>query len=214
MQLNNYAIFCDQLTSVIQKYPSLRIKEVDSIKYLKGIIDIPNDDKEIVGSFSIELFFTNGFPYRFPILKEVGGDIPNVADWHKYTNDACCITVEPNEILICKNGISVLFFIENYAIPYFANYIHKLRFKTYKNGEYTHGFSGIKQFYSDLFKTTDKNKWVEYLRIVFKNNCIHISRNDKCFCGSNIKFKHCHEKVFHQMRNIGINQIINDLKKI
>lgn len=214
MPSNNYDIFCDQLTSVIQKYPNLRIREVSGLKFLKGILDIPNDDKEIVGSFSVEISFNDKFPNRFPFLKEVGGDIPNVADWHKYTNDVCCITVEPNEILICKNGISVPFFIEKYAIPYFANHIHKIKFGTYKNGEYAHGSAGIKQFYSDLFKTTDENKWIEYLRIVFKNNSISISRNDKCFCGSNIKFKQCHEKVFHQMRVIGINQIINDLKKI
>lgn len=209
---SNYFVFCEQLNSVIEKYSNLFIREVNGKKYLKGILDIPNDNNEIIKSFAIEIHFKDGFPYRFPNLKEVGYDIPNDADWHKYTNGNCCITVEPEEILICRFGITLLTFIEQHAIPYFANQIHKKEFGFYKNGEYAHGFSGLKQFYSSLFQTNDESRWVYYTKIVFKNFPLHIQRNDKCFCGSNKKFKHCHNIVFNQMRIIGLKQIVNDLK--
>lgn len=214
MQTANYVLFCEQLQSTIRRYPKLRIKEVDGLQILKGIVDIPNDNNEIVGSFSIEIAFRKEFPYRFPILYEVGGDIPKLADWHKYSNNSCCLTVEPNEILICKNGINVLFFIENVAIPYFANQVHRKIAGYYKNGEFGHGALGLKQFYSGLLKTADENKWREYFEIAFVNKPLRISRNDCCFCGSNIKYKNCHHLIFQNLRLIGGEQVYKDFKII
>lgn len=104
----SYEIFCHQLEYVIKKFPNFKIEESGSGKILKGILDITNSENEVVSSFSVEIRFSPGFPFRFPFLFEVGGDIPNEADWHKYPNGRCCITVDPDEILKCKNGISVL----------------------------------------------------------------------------------------------------------
>jgi hypothetical protein len=211
---SNYTLILEQFFEVSQRFPDLRLKNVNGLPVLKGILDIPDDNKVRIGSFSIEINFTDSFPSRFPILFEVGGDIPSEADWHKYSNNSCCITVEPNEILICKNGITILSFIEKYVVPYFANQIYKKRFGEYKNGEYSHGIEGLRQFYSDLFKTTTAKKWTEYFEIVFNNAPNRISRNDKCFCGSDVKFKKCHDLVFHQMRLLGKEQINKDLIKI
>ena len=78
--LDNYKAFCNQLGGVIEKYPNLSIKVKDERKILKGILDIPNDDLNIIGSYFIEIHFTNLFPFRFPKLFEIGGDIPSRID--------------------------------------------------------------------------------------------------------------------------------------
>jgi hypothetical protein len=214
MSINNYAIFLSQLLSVTEKYNSLIIKEENGHKYLKGILDIKNDDNINVGAFLIELHYVNSFPKRFPKLKEVGGDIPNIGDWHKYPDESCCITVEPDEIIKCKQGITLLSFIEQYAIPYFANQIYKKNFNRYLNGEYAHNADGLKQFYTELFRTTNTLKWFEYWEYAFKIKVLNYPRNRLCFCGSNKKFKHCHDIVFYKARIIGSNQILSDFKKM
>ena len=107
MTSDNYKAFCDQLDGVIVKYPNLSIKEMDERKILKGILDIPNDDLNIIGSYFIEIHFTNLFPFRFPKLFEIGGDIPSHIDWHKFSDNSCCITVQPDEIIKCKADCDV-----------------------------------------------------------------------------------------------------------
>lgn len=211
MQSSNQQLFELQLDEVIKHFPQLKRIAGSAGDFLKGILDIPNDDGEIIGSFMIEVKNREGFPYRFPTLYETGGDIRNEADWHKYPDDSCCITVEPDERLICRNGITVLEFVRQHAIAYFANQIHRVVEGGYKNGEYAHGPAGIWQFYSKLFKTSDMGKWIEYYDHVFTKKSIRIGRNDTCFCGSEQKFKCCHEKVFQDLKWLGKDKVREQL---
>lgn len=190
------------------------LQDNDGLSFLRGILDISNDNNEIVGHFLIEVRCSEKFPFRFPILFETGGEIPNGADWHKYNNGSCCITVLANEILICKNGIVVALFIEKYAIPYFANSIHKKQTEVYKNGEYAHGIKGVSQFYESLMKTSDHDLWIQYFKNVFRGLKIESGRNNFCFCGSGDKFKHCHLEVFNNLLQIGEKQVLSDFNLI
>lgn len=215
MSIKNYQIFCNHLEAAIIKFPALTIRVgTDKKKYLQGILDIPNEDSIIIGSYLIEIHFVERFPYRFPILLETGESIPNEIDWHKYTDGSCCITVEPDEIIKCKHGLTVLEFIEKYAFSFFANHVHRKLTGSYLNGEYSHGFPGLKQFYSHLLKTDDLSQWENYYRHCFLKRTIVSGRNDKCFCGSNCKFKNCHYKIFGSLQEIGPERFLKDLKNI
>lgn len=186
------------------------ITELDGVKALKGILDINNASNEVVGCFSIEIKFQMGFPYRFPILYEVGEAIPNIADRHKYPDGRCCITVLPDEVLKCKDGISVLSFIEKYAVPYFANQIYYLHQGKYLNGEYSHGKDGFIEFYTKFFKTSDRSKWREDVERVRSKTTLKMDRNKPCFCGCGQKFKDCHYQIYYNISRLGVNQIMND----
>ncbi len=208
---NSYIIFENQLASAYLDFPNLRIKVKDGKKILKGIIDIENSEHKVVQSFLIEIHCSKGFPYRFPILFEVGNDIPCDVDWHKYSDNSCCITVQPDEILQCKNGITISQFIKNNVIPYFANQYYKKITGNYKD-EFPHGKEGLIKYYSELMKTMDKNKWIKYVNYTFDIEKIKIGRNDLCFCGSSVKFKKCHNLVFEKIKAIGKNNIMNHLE--
>lgn len=210
METNNYQLFCEQLNAAVQKFPNLSIKERNGLKILKGILDIENDISEVVGSFLIEIHFRQGFPHRFPLLFEVGDSIPKNPDWHKYSNESCCITVEPDEILKCKSGISVIEFIENFTIPFLANFLFKKANGYYKNGEYSHGLPGTNEFYSQLLKTNDKEDWKQLYFKAFNKIKFDRSRNNKCFCESGLKFKNCHLPIIETLTRIGEEQIIKD----
>lgn len=212
MTTESYKLFCNQLDSVIKKFPNLMITELDGVMALKGILDIKDASNVVVGSFSIEIKYRMEFPYRFPILYEVGEAIPNIADRHKYQDGSCCITVLPDEILKCMDGISVLSYIEEYAIPYFANQIYYSQNGKYLNGEYSHGKDGFIEFYTNFFKTTDSSKWREDVERVSSGTIIKMDRNKQCFCGSGLKYKNCHDKIYYNISKLGINQITNDFK--
>jgi len=210
---DNYKLFCDQLGDAVSRHRGLRIVRTESGRwFLKGILEIRNDDNIIVGNYLIAVRFSPGFPFEFPELYEVGGAIPNEADWHKYKKGNCCMTVKADEKLQCRNGISVLGFIDHFAIPYFANHIYRIITGRYKNGEYAHGPKGAAQFYQSLLKTADRDLWMSYVRDAFAS--AKYKRNTPCFCGSGKKYKHCHLIVFDKLRAIGKEQVLNDFKLI
>lgn len=211
METNNYQLFCNQLNEAVHKFSNLSIKEKNGRKILRGVLDIENDISEVVGSFLIEIHYNQGFPKRFPLLFEVGDLIPKDPDWHKYTNESCCITVEADEILKCKLGISVTEYIENFAIPFLANFLFRKANGYYKNGEYSHGKSGTNEFYSKLLKTDNKEIWRRFYQLAFGKVKFDNDRNKKCFCGSNLKFKKCHLIIFETLEAIGEVQVAKDI---
>lgn len=207
---NGLQIFNSQLEEACNKYPNLRIKKNGEKLFLKGTIDIPNNMGEIEHSFLIEIHYKEGFPKIFPNLFEVGGDIPPLADWHKYENHRCCITVLPLEIIYCKNGITVSRFIAEYVIPYLANQCYRKLSGEYKN-EFSHGIDGLIECYSEIFQTSDKRKWVEYIGYAFGYKALPIKGYEKCICGSGKKFKKCHGAIFNNLQLIGKSLVMEHL---
>ena len=175
---------------VCREYKHLKIRQQNGQKYLWGTIDITSPAGEVIQDFLIEIHCHEGFPKRFPTLYEIGGYIPKEADWHKYSDDSCCITADPVEILACKNGISLYSFIKDYVIPYLANQYFRKNFGHYKN-EYAHSIKGIFQAYCDIMKTPDVTSWKRYIACAFGSTSINISRNAPCFCGSGKKWLTC-----------------------
>lgn len=207
--VENNEIFNEQLESFVKEYPNFQMKTDSDHPYLKGILDIPDDEGSVAGSFSVEIHPTSDFPYAFPILYEVGGEIPCEANWHKYPDDSCCLTVRAKEKLICKNGITLVWFVQDIAIPYFANQLHKRQTGKYLQ-EYSHGTDGIWEFYAELFHSRDSEVWKRCLDNTFgigKNE-----RNGQCYCNSGKKYKKCHLPIENDVWKVGKEQIIKDFK--
>lgn len=210
--MNNYnEIFKSQINTFIKNYPFFQVKTDSNNTYLKGILDIPDDDNIIAGSFSIEIHPTPNYPYAFPKLYEVGGEIPCIADYHKYPDNSCCLTVPAREKLICKNGITLIWFVNNVAIPYFANQLYKKQTGKYLQ-EYSHGTYGIYEFYVDLLHSSDYNVWLQCFKNSFSKS--NSERNGVCYCNSGKKYKKCHYTIERNVRIIGKEQILMDLKYI
>jgi hypothetical protein len=203
--------FQNEIPIVLKKYPNLNIRNKNGRDFLKGILDVSDENGDIVGSFSVEIHSTQKFPYRFPKLYEVGGDIPNHPDWHKYNDTSCCLTVEQDEIIKCKYGITILQFIDDIAIPYFANQLYRKREGRYLN-EYPHGLAGFKVFYVGLFKSDDVSLWLKCCESTFIK--CKARRNDKCYCNSGRKFKNCHLPVEEKLQILGRDKVLTDIKTI
>ena len=205
----NNETFNGQLDSFVKEYPNFQKKTDSEHPYLKGILDIPDDEGTVAGSFSVEIHPTSDFPYAFPILYEVGGDIPCDADWHKYQDNSCCLTVPAKERLLCKNGITLIWFVKNIAIPYFANQLHKRQTGKYLQ-EYSHGTDGIWEFYAELFHSRDSEVWKRCLDNTFGSG--KNERNGQCYCNSGKKYKKCHLPIEYDVWKVGNEQIIKDFK--
>lgn len=203
-------MFEEQSDEIIIKYPDLEKSQVNGITILKGSLEIIDSDGRKWDSYQIEIHPKKAFPYCFPTLYEVGEKIPINADWHIYEqNKSCCLTVIQKEIYVCRNGITLLEYIENWVIPYLANQTYRFIHGNYANGEYPHGIKATVVFYQDIFRTIDVREILFYISLILKN--IKYSRTDLCFCGSKEKLRKCHKEAFDICVTLSDKILQNDL---
>ncbi|QNF34414.1 SEC-C domain-containing protein [Adhaeribacter swui] len=206
--MEGYLLFLAQTDEVIVKYPKLKIIESEGQSIIKGEIDIVDSYGKYWTSYEIEIRYSPKFPNRFPILHETGGKIPKIGDWHVYEDSkACCLKIPPEEIIRCKNGISVLEFIEEEVIPYFFNQTHRMEVGYYVNGEYSHGAKGIYEYYSKILGTSGNIKLtIKMLRFIALKS--EPKRTSLCFCGSSNKYRKCHREAYRNIAKINSVDLI------
>ena len=204
------SVFEQHLTTAVERYPSLGIVGKSGHQYLKGILDIPDGSGAIVASYLVEIKDSPGYPMRFPGAFEVGGDIPVGADTHKGSDNLLCLTVDADEILQCSRGINLVDFIGRVLIPHLAHQ-HYRRITGHYLQEYAHFSAGIREFYEELFGTSDYDIWRKIFNSIFANK---IGRNDPCPCNSGKKYKFCHQIAGEKLKTIGSEQAENDFKEL
>ena len=196
-------LFESEIPKFVEHFPKFH-KAISSqgTVMVEGELEIVDQDGKLWETYQVEIHSCDGFPHRFPYVFETGGKIPRIGDWHVYEDtQSCCLAVEPEERLICKDGLSLIDFVKNNVLPYFFNQTFRKVEGYYKNGEYAHGLRGIYEFYDDVLKT--KGDIRETIRLMIK-----IAHRDKpgrthnCFCGSNTKFRRCHRDAYKKLSKL------------
>lgn len=200
---NGYLEFSSQVDETIVTYPFLTKVTTEGKEILKGVIAIVDKDGKHWDDYDIEIHASVNFPNEFPLLFETSGKIPKIADWHVYEDSlSCCVKVKPEEIIRCKNGITIIEFIREEVIPYLFNQTHRRVEGFYVNGEYSHGIAGIYEYYSGILSTGDDIKKTVLLMSYIAENS-KPSRTSLCFCNNGTKFRHCHRSAFEKLKMIG-----------
>lgn len=203
MPTDNFEV---QIKRVLQEHPGLSYN--DQSKMFSGILIIDEGDQ-----YNITIDLTP-FPHKFPVVKEINERIRPIADNHINSDGSCCFTVPVKEQILLKKGLikTIPQFINKIVVPFFQNNSFREINGNYKNGEYSHGLSGIIEAYSDILGVNNQELTLKILIRHLKGN--GYGKNDPCFCGSNKKFKDCHSYRFKDLSLIDKNMIIADLKRI
>ncbi len=179
---------------------------------VSGGFDIINPyTNEVLDTFTLLITFPKEYPNQcLPIVKEVSHKIPRTPDRHVYSDGRLCITTPIKEFLICKAGITLIQFLEDILRPFLATQmaISIGWLNSFPQGEYSHGFEGIYQSYSEFFNLKDVDKIVVGLQMALNRN----QRNKHCFCGSGKKLKKCHINQISTLHGMSKSQIESDLK--
>lgn len=132
---NAYSIFVSQLEDTIKVFPSLQRRHVGEYEILKGIIPVIDTDGKHWEEYEIEIHCSIKFPFEFPILFETSNKIPKIGDWHIYEDTlSCCVKVKPEEIILCKDGITIIEYIQEQVRPYLFNQTYRRIEGHYVNG--------------------------------------------------------------------------------
>lgn len=169
-----------------------------------GSLGLKDDTGALIDSYSIKIVPSERYPYRFPSVFETGGRLPLNIDWHIYPDGHCCIKTVPEEILLCKRGITLYCFIKEQVLPYFFNQKHR-ELHGYFLQERSHGMRGELEFFKDYFNTQDESLVLKLLLEIQKVS--ELKSNSKCLCGSGRKFKKCHRRTIRSTRTFSQREI-------
>lgn len=195
--------FNQQLENVCSVFPGLNIIKSMSGSYLRGSLEVVDENDTVIQTFEVEVHNSEGYPSRFPLIYEVNGSIPLAADWHINIGDegnkkSCCIAVPPVEAIACRNGISIIDFLKDHATPYFYKQAFRLKYGYYPGKEYPHGSDGMWVYYFELFGTKDKERIIGILKMYSKG----IHKDSKCFCGKDSRMRRCHHEAYRTLRSM------------
>jgi hypothetical protein len=178
---------------------------------LKGEVDICDVKGNYWNSFNIEIYIDKQkYPFCIPNVIENSKAIERESDWHISEEGVCCLDIDHKLEYLSKRGINIISFFQEKIYPFFANALYKKNNNgTYANGEYSHNFDGIVQFYKEKLILTDISKIIQILESIINNKIP--TRNKLCLCGKNIKIKNCHLKAMIFLKSLSKDRILKDL---
>lgn len=193
------------ISTALASYPALKQGSWQGKPVVEGVF--PAHDKETgieIDTYEIRIDFTPRYPYAFPHVTETGMKIqPRNASRHIFQEGYLCLGNEYDEARVCKNGISLKWFLDEILNPHLCReYIREIT-KEYPTGERSHGVEGLWESFYEIFATVDKSEVLKALNIILIQKP---GRNNTCPCGSNVKYKNCHSKMASSVLDVTMNK--------
>lgn len=184
--------------SVINRFPGLVLHAPENEPpQLHGHIDLKDAFGNTYDQYQVKIVASNDPKMWFPSVFEIGGRLPPNNDWHLFENGQCCIKSIPEQIILCKKGMTLLQFIEEQALPYFAAQTFREQHGYYLH-ERSHGELGNIEYIMGVLKTQNPISLINYLRFILKGK--EPNRSNHCFCGSRKLYRHCHRDAYRDLR--------------
>lgn len=205
----------NDINMALASYPTLKQSSWRGKPIIAGVFPAHNKAMDIeIDTYEIRIDFTAQYPYAFPLVTETGNKIqPRNATRHIFQEGYVCLGNEFDEARVCKNGISLKWFLDEIVNPHLCREYVKETTGDYPTGERSHGEEGLWESFYDIFETTDKAEVLAGLDIILVQNP---GRNDPCPCGTSIKYKYCHWRRSSSVLEVGIDnaqKFYNRLKK-
>lgn len=185
----------NDIETLLLEYPLLSYSPPNKIE---GTVTLITDDGFPLQNFELQILIPKGFPFTFPLVTETGGFIPRSPERHIFpTNNNLCLGVLEEIFIKCKQGITLIWFMENVLLPRLAEEYLVDKGGKYQR-EYSHGVEGVWEFYQGLFKSSDRRLILSLiemslgLRTILKNTA-------RCPCGGGKKFTKCHRRSVFEL---------------
>ncbi len=186
--------FKKQAVDINKHYPKLTFTDgEDGMPYISGELELKDERCVLIDIYFIRILPTFDYPLRFPHVFETNERIPINIDWHVFHDGRCCIKAIPEEISICRQGITLIQFIGHQLIPYFFNQKHRELHGFFLH-ERSHNIEGNIEFFKDVFKTDNFDLIAKGLLFIKERN--EPNQVQKCFCGNGSKYRNCHKAAY------------------
>ncbi len=175
--------------------------------------------------YKLEVTIPRGTNEGFPIVKEVGGRIKNlakrlqipIADLHAYPDGRLCLCAPQAENKYIKENLSFPKLVQEVIIPYLYSHSFFEKYGRRPWGEYGHSEVGVIQYYLDQGRFGDlelvnstleamqksSDKWDVYKSYLRKSD---LPKHVKCICGTKKRMDKCHPALL-----VGLRKLKNDI---
>jgi len=177
--------------SIGVEYPSLHINIDNSRIFLRGalfIFDQPTGEE--IDHYEIEIELPENYPKSIPIVREIGGRLPKIADRH--FNSACgeaCLFLPDERFKYYPEGTSISDFIKSPVTQFFVSQTYYELTHQWPFGQRSHGTLGIEEFYKELLHTNNPKVVLTFLEFLSRKE---VKGHHQCYCRSGKKIKNCH----------------------
>ena len=171
------------IKAVLGKYNLLQYDRQRRV--LSGEIELVSESNIYIDTFEVEIKLLNPFPKCFPKVTELGGKIPRTPARHVYPKtNYLCFSVPIEENLLCKNGITLMWFIDKVLVPRLCEEYRVNNGAKYQK-EYSHDFGGTWEFLMTKLGIIDPEVILSIIKALATKN--RPKGNEKCPCGSGQK---------------------------
>lgn len=203
-------IIKDNFKKATLKFPKLKLIWQEDVFLCCGEVDVFDHENVYWDSFNIEIKIPiKSYPYQFPTLFLTDGRLPIDDERHVNADMSCCVEVEQKQLLRAKKGITILQFLDEYVVPYFASQLYYEKKTDWAGGEYKHGFDGSLQYYQELTGILETSILSDFLKNIWRYK--NMGMYDDCFCGSGRKLKFCHKVALKEILMISPKKIESDI---
>jgi hypothetical protein len=193
--MNGIDLFREECRAISAEFPNLVYNEEQGLPVISGKILLKEQDM-FIDAYEVRIIPTLDYPNRFPLVFETAGRLPHNIEWHVFPDGHCCIKSYPEEIYMCRQGLSLQDFIGGQLVPYFFNQKYR-ELNGFFLQERKHGDAGSLQFFEDIFHTSDLRIIGRGLLSLWENGLPN--RVSECFCGSGKKYRKCHKEALLKM---------------
>lgn len=197
-----------------ERYPKLQnLIQADNTWKINGVIDVIDDEGGYWDSYEVSIVMLDDYPDSLPILVETSNKIERHIDWHMISGGVCCLSTQAKMFYELKGDITLVKWLNEFAHPFLANHVYRLKTGHYANEEFSHGNKGILEGWKKIIQVEDNIQILTYLQQMI--GIKGLSLNQKCFCGSGKKYKRCYllNRKDHLL-NIPTSQIVKDINAL
>jgi len=207
-------IVIEHYNEVIQKYSKLNAPlQINGGWQIDGVIDVIDDEGGYWDSYDISIIIPSSYPDDLPFLIESGKKIERHEDWHMSPNGVCCLSTKAKMFYDLGGDITLLRWLDQFAHPFLANHVYRMKTKHYAHDEFSHGVPGIIEGWKKILNVHSTSEILQQLEYMAGNKTL--PRNRKCYCKSGKLYKRCYllQRSNHRL-NISVDAIREDIRSI
>jgi len=193
------AAFDKDRGEVEDAYPDLTFTHRGSDVVLRGHYSL-HEAGWVLDQYLVEVEPDRAVRGGLPVVREIGGRIPQSEDRHVSHDGTACIALPDAFWFQYPKGLSLKEFLDGPMRGYFAvqSLISRGVSDAWEQGEWDHGEAGVLRFYQERFGNESPFVILRFLRLVATKA---VRGHAPCPCGSGLRLRKCHGPVILDLRS-------------
>ena len=175
-------------TDLREKYPTLHLLISGNKAEICGIFPVRSPDDKVLDRYKISIELPPDYPESLPIVREVGERISQNSEHHINQDGTACVFIPDDRWRCFPIGTPFVQYLDGPLYNFFLSQTVYAKTGQWIFGEWSHGNTGIYEYYRWLCKIENNLTVRRFLHILAKNN---LKKHYECPCGSGKLIRYC-----------------------